>query len=793
MMRVGTPCAPGAEHSHPANIPAKASAACGPLEGGRIDSAGADIPMGGSIPTGRRKSAARGAEFEPGQEEPIQAIAAPLIFPPIDRTPTNPLPTDPDDGEARASGLRNPSSNNPGAWPPQAPDTFDQLQQTRPAAEAIDGSSIDSTGRSSGLAAPDGKRSPRASGKDFTEDDYCPGCGMLRSQCQCWDPVNQPAATEAQWAQAHERARMCDDFRRLRLTMSGNQAAKELGHAHSLFLRWLPRYEAGGVEALLPRGRDAGRRQQFIVPEAVLGALRSLYLRINRTEDAGSVPEAVRQFIGLPEADRTRLGLPQCPEDFRSWVFERQRLGLALVPAGLRRRVISPASVVRQYRNPTEARLDFLNSPGSTMWAKDPATGARVFIRAGDLVEADDGTINFPCVVPWTIGGCPCSEKFGVKVGRFQWLTARDVGSRMFLGFTYVCRPRSSYRTEDVLSLIRVVCRAHGIPRGWRFERGVWEGNAVKGAIDRLGSKLHTVYSPHSKPYIEGGFNSLWTKLSLLDGQVGRFRGEMERENDLLTACKDGRRDPRGTFPMLCDAIAAFVRSMGEMNATRVESELYGAWVPDDRWESHLGKDPLPAWKPETDWLFAPFIGEWTVKGMLVGGKVPLFEGLSVPFDFAADWLPQYRGAKVRCHFDPTEAKCSATVVLAQNWGRARAGDVLGTAEQVNEVAGYARLVMGWGCDDPAAEARKVRQQTAAAMRREVRAILPRGRAGHASSEARDGLGNKAVLDGAGDGGQRSEDRGRRSEDRRQGANLVSGDRKAAAERFEAENILDFI
>lgn len=24
-----------------------------------------------------------------------------------------------------------------------------------------------------------------------TADDYCPRCGMLRSQCDCWDPVNQ--------------------------------------------------------------------------------------------------------------------------------------------------------------------------------------------------------------------------------------------------------------------------------------------------------------------------------------------------------------------------------------------------------------------------------------------------------------------------------------------------------------------------------------------------------------------------------------------------------------------------
>lgn len=25
----------------------------------------------------------------------------------------------------------------------------------------------------------------------FEDSDYCPACGMLRSQCDCWDPVNQ--------------------------------------------------------------------------------------------------------------------------------------------------------------------------------------------------------------------------------------------------------------------------------------------------------------------------------------------------------------------------------------------------------------------------------------------------------------------------------------------------------------------------------------------------------------------------------------------------------------------------
>ena len=138
---------------------------------------------------------------------------------------------------------------------------------------------------------------------------------------------------------------------------------------------------------------------------------------------------------------------------------------------------------------------------------------------------------------------------------------------------------------------------------------------------------------------------------------------------------------------------------------------------------------------------------------MLVGGRVPLFEEVSVPFDFSAQWLGQFDGAKVRCHFDPTEARCEATVVLLEpGQGTPRTfkrGDVLGTAIQINETAGYARLVMGWG-DDPASLGRKLRQQTASAMRREVRAILPNGHSAGGESELRDGLGQKAVINHGG-------------------------------------------
>jgi hypothetical protein len=342
------------------------------------------------------------------------------------------------------------------------------------------------------------------------------------------------------------------------------------------------------------------------------------------------------------------------------------------------------------------------------------------------------------------LGGDPCSDKFGVKVGRFQWLVAVDAARRYVTAWTYVMRPRSSYRAEDTLALMRAHCLQHGIPGQWRFEQGVWKSNLVKHAVAGMGSELHTVWSPHQKPYIEGLFNTLWTKLSVQfpDSDVGRFRGETEEANELLVACQRGSRDPRRFFPMLDNALDAFAETIGEKNQTPVDSAI-GRWVPADSWQER--QFPIRRLDPQSEWLFSPYVREWTVKGFLVGGRVPVFEDLSVPFDFTAPWLGNFDGARVRAHFNPAAPHCEATLVLLQNHGTRKAGEVIGTANQINEIAGYARLVLGWG-DDPTNAGRLARQRNASALRREVNAVVPNGR-GYRHSEQRDGVAAITTLE----------------------------------------------
>ncbi len=257
-----------------------------------------------------------------------------------------------------------------------------------------------------------------------------------------------------------------------------------------------------------------------------------------------------------------------------------------MLPESITKQISIAAPFVKQHRNPTDAGLEYISAAGTQMWLSTGVRGGKIFIRSGDVVECDDATINFPVCIPWTIRGCPCSERYEVKVGRFQWLVAIDAGSRRVLGFCYTARPRSSYRGEDVLALMRCVARQHGIPRVWRLEKGVWKSKLVENAVRTMGSGHISVHSPHAKPFIEGLFNKLWTKLSVCfpEASVGRFRGENEESNRLLTACQAGHQDPRKYFPMLADVIAAFNAVIEERNSSIVRSDNYGQWVPIERW-----------------------------------------------------------------------------------------------------------------------------------------------------------------------------------------------------------------
>jgi hypothetical protein len=578
------------------------------------------------------------------------------------------------------------------------------------------------------------------------------------------EPDKGPLAAELEEAQV--LANVCEQF--LELTqgqhLSVTAAARQLGRAASFFSgsdSALARYLREGLAGLLPQRRRAGARPASLTA-AIEGlkwfipAAKFFYLHSNVSAERGSVPEAVRRTISLPrlpigwtESMRKKfcqaIGCamaPECPAEIRDAVLARERAGRELVPERIARQIAQPAAVVRMHRSPRAWSLDYLSAPGSQRRYFDAQAGQRQIMAPGDWFGGDDATPGIAVCVPCVEVVTPCSQRYGVLLGRFQWLAYHDGRTDKVLAWDYVVRPRGGYRAEDVVNGMGAVTRAHGVPRkGWQLEGGTFNANLVRQVIRLLGCEHWRTYSPHQKA-IEAIFNRVWTRLAVQfpHADMGRYRAENESNCALYEACKRGQKDPRVYFPSIEVVLAAFAEEVKEHNSRRIFSEQYGQWVPDEFFAQGIQERPLRPFSEEMEWIFSPFSVERKVRGMMVRTRVPMFEDFSVPFEFYAEWLPLYDGRLVRLHFNPREPKCRAKVVLLEDAGTKRAGEVLGDAQLIGETTGHIRLIMGWA-DDNQRAGYVARQRVNNFMRRETRAIGAGGRTTYAATERRDGLG----------------------------------------------------
>lgn len=441
--------------------------------------------------------------------------------------------------------------------------------------------------------------------------------------------------------------------------------AKVVGGSAATVMRWLQRremFDAGDTRALLP-GKSTGRKPLVVPSEAAARELQRIYVQTNRTQDDGSKTMAARIFASRGN----------CPEDLRAAILKERRSKHTLT--SVIRRAMDVPEVVRMYhRNPKDAIMNFHHATRGMSYLEN---GEEKCLRSGMALELDDGSINLVCTIPWPYGGCKCSDRYGVKVGRFQLLAAIDIRSRFRPGFQFVMRPQSSYRAADVRGFVTNLCRT-AIPRWLRLERGSWEANEVELANQLLGIEVVHVFTSNGKPYIEGGFGPLWTALSTMPGQIGRFRGEMREENLVLQACHEGRKDPRQYFPTQQEAVFAIEQASQFLNTEPVESKKFGKWVPEQRWNEELAEAPRPKLDASMAWVMSPAIKEWTVRKGQVGGKVMGRLGVSIPFAWHHESLLWMEGRKVKVFFDPYAAEPTATLVAGENVGDFRKGQVLG-------------------------------------------------------------------------------------------------------------------
>lgn len=574
---------------------------------------------------------------------------------------------------------------------------------------------------------------------------------------------------------AQQLANLCEEF--LQITSNGatpkRVAANLLGKSPSFFSgenSVLARYRRGGLAALLPDDRSVSASTGDLTKEIeALGwfvvAASFFYSLTNRTWKSGSVPEAVRKTISLPnlpngwslttrrqfERKLAEAGfntVPECPKQLREAILARQAEGAPLVPKRIHKQIMVNPSIIHRQRSPHDWALDNLSAPGSQRRYFNVATSNREIMLPGDWFGGDDATPGIGLCVPSDQVRTPCAIKFGVLVGRFQWLAYHDASTDKILAWDYVVRPRGSYRAEDIVNGMGAVTRVHGVPRkGWQFEGGSFNARLVRDAIKLLGCEHWRTYSPHQKA-IESVFNRVWTRLALQfpHADMGRFRNENERNCAIYEACKQGHKDPRQYFPTLEIVLAIFTEEVAAHNSKLIVSEQYGRWVPDDLFAQSVSEKPLRQFNQDMAWIFSPFSVERKVRGMMARCRVPMFEDFSVPFEFSADWMPLHNGKTVRMHFNPREPRCTAKVVLMESHGQFKEGEILGDAQLIGETAGHIRLIMGWA-DDNQRAGYIARQRTANFMRRETRGVGANGQIAYAKSEQRDGIGQVATVE----------------------------------------------
>ena len=517
--------------------------------------------------------------------------------------------------------------------------------------------------------------------------------------------------------------------------LSWQRVADRLGVDQASLWRWEKRVAANPA----PTAADLAdklpvRENPHALAQADALAIREALAICNRTYDTGSIPEAVRHSLA-----QGRLSAATAAR-----VRARLAAGQPPLTPSQARQVMVPSAAVRALRGPREAWLDHVYAPGSLQITTDPGGEERHY-QPGEAWTIDDGTINFVACVPFDLPGNVCAEKFGVMLGRFQFLLIVDHASRFIPGFCYTARPRSSYRAEDIMATYEIAMRQHGVPRQVIMEKGVSAANNITTAMRLLGVEIVRANSPHQK-VVENVFNVLWTKLSFHPGQVGRDRGDEEKVNALVESCRAGHTDPRRHFMMLADVVTSLREVIYQFNAQPC-SGRYGRWIPEERWQARAAEHlrPLPA---EDVWMLSPHITDpLKVRSACIATSVSLMEGHSQVFTFSAAVLSQYIGARVRLHFNPFAPDSTATAVLAEPFAGLRAGSVLGALEMVDRDARLFRRRLGYS--DERDTGRSAARAASQSLRRLAVAVAPGGKPALAQADARDGEGRAETVTNA--------------------------------------------
>jgi len=381
--------------------------------------------------------------------------------------------------------------------------------------------------------------------------------------------------------------------------------------------RWRRAFRAGGVAELEDKraGRSGRKPVAAKLTPAAAEHLRKLAV------GCGSLASAVDEF----ELSAV------CPPEIKGVLAARR--SRHHIPLSLRRAAASTPEQEAMFHGPKQFdEVAFIQRRDMTMI--DPRTGERVRIQPGDWWEMDDQSTNQPFWFELPDGDAftrqgtadALARRHGVGLGR-QGLFAVDIATGRWLSCELVGRPRDAYRAEDILRFMRRLFEDYGLPRfGIRLERGCWQSRSITGekiempedqrrivvhGLRNLGIHVEYVYKSRGKPFVEGGFDHLQTRMAIEAMKhgwkdIGRFRGDRERETAAMLRCKAGVVHPRESgFPHISELAVAYQDAMGFLNTHAKEGRLQ-AGIPDELFRAAIAADPLRKLDAKHAGIFLP-------------------------------------------------------------------------------------------------------------------------------------------------------------------------------------------
>jgi len=498
---------------------------------------------------------------------------------------------------------------------------------------------------------------------------------------------------------------------------SDAKACKALGLPQGTVSKWRKAHAKHGFEGLIPKFDQRGRDPLYVLNEVEDQSLKAIYVATERTSGAGSKTMAARLFA---QSER-------CSPELRAAIMKKRSSKHKLTSI-IRRAMDVPEAVITEHRTPSKSLSRHYTTMRTNTYIDEG--GVQRNMHVGALDEWDDATVNFYFCVPWPHGGDACSRKYGVRVGRFQFIPSIDVGTLVVPSFSVIARPHEAYRATDLLGAMGQKYTDVGIPLATRIERGVWEAEAVKTALNTAGTRVFHAYSSNGKPYIENLFSRLWTPMSLIPGHAGRTRASHEVVARLAMRCQQGLEDPRKHFLMIHDAMSRIEATVDFINHEPVESKFRGTWVPAERWAEEIGQYPMRQLTADQRWLYSRERRQWTARKCLVGGSVETPAG-KIPMFFRHPELMNFERCKVNVYFDPFLEDAPARLILAERCGDYPAGHIIGDTIAVatmGEVPQFWLTEEGW--DKSTVEAAALsRRQMAHAVHTEYRTLgLSHGR-----------------------------------------------------------------